>query len=897
MADLASTCKDKLAYFRIKELKDILHQLGLPKQGKKQDLIDRVLALLSDEQGQRHHGWGRKNSFTKEAVAKIVDDIYRKMQIQSAPDIATRCHSGSDFNPFRPKEEVNNDSLQPTTKVRCLCGSTLLNDNMIKCEEDRCHVWQHMSCVLVPDKPTEGVSPEVPPHFYCELCRLSRADPFWVTTGNPLPPLKLVSSGVANDGTSVLQTVEKSFQLSRADRETVQRPEYDLQVWCILMNDKVQFRMQWPQYAELEVNGIPVRVVTRPGSQLLGINGRDDGPLITTCSREGTNKICLRRVDTRTFCFGVRVARRRTVTQVLNLVPRDAEGESFEDALARVRRCLGGGDTTGNADSDSDLEVVAESVTVNLRCPNSGSRMKTAGRFKPCIHMGCFDLDTFVELNQRSRKWQCPICLKNYSLENLRIDPYFNRITSLVGLLCTFASVLCWILLLSLIFFFVTQLRDCNEDVNEIDIKPDGSWRVKDDVSTRELSMWHMPDGTLCEDVKPGVENFNELKIEGTSDGHTSLKIGIKRKNGIWEVSNKVDDKKPSVVGNHTHNVITFRAPNTFPVSNSPTGSYRDGEDTSVNQEGSMRNDLSLNNGHEFDSFPLNFGHPYNTEDTSQQQHNVGDVIVLSDSDEEDDNIVCPPAVYDNTTAHDSGFPFVTNGAGFTGRYQDDAGVGTSSLGLLSNNADDFEMNNWQMHSYPQPEQGFQFFGNDSDTAHTSVGLHSSFSIPQNDYSLDCNIGSGEASVAHDLPIGRNNNDLHGSLVDNPFAGDDPSLQLFLPSQPSVPLHDEPSERVNASNGLQSDDWISLTLAAGGGGNEESAPANGLNLQQQIQSNEAEVEPLIDAASALPSTNNDRHNTANLNPRKIEKIFSHPRQPRSRSVRPRLCLSIDTDSE
>jgi hypothetical protein len=52
---------------------------------------------------------------------------------------------------------------------------------------------------------------------------------------------------------------------------------------------------------------------------------------------------------------------------------------------------------------------------------------------------------------------------------------------------------------------------------------------------------------------------------------------------------------------------------------------------------------------------------------------------------------------------------------------------------------------------------------------------------------------------------------------------------------------------VNASSGLQSDDWISLTLVAGGGGNEESAPANGLNLQQQIQSNEEEVEPSIDA--------------------------------------------------
>lgn len=34
----------------------------------------------------------------------------------------------------------------------------------------------------------------------------------------------------------------------------------------------------------------------------------------------------------------------------------------------------------------------------------SGSRIKVAGRFKPCVHMGCFDLDVFVEMNQRSRK-------------------------------------------------------------------------------------------------------------------------------------------------------------------------------------------------------------------------------------------------------------------------------------------------------------------------------------------------------------------------------------------------------------------------------------------------------------------------------------------------------------
>lgn len=43
----------------------------------------------------------------------------------------------------------------------------------------------------------------------------------------------------------------------------------------------------------------------------------------------------------------------------------------------------------------------------------SGSRMKIAGRFKPCVHMGCFDLRTFVELNQRSRKVSTA-CLHTY---------------------------------------------------------------------------------------------------------------------------------------------------------------------------------------------------------------------------------------------------------------------------------------------------------------------------------------------------------------------------------------------------------------------------------------------------------------------------------------------------
>ena len=52
-------------------------------------------------------------------------------------------------------------------------------------------------------------------------------------------------------------------------------------------------------------------------------------------------------------------------------MPKEQDGEKFNDTLARVCRCVGGGTEADNADSDSDIEVVADSVSVNLRCPVS----------------------------------------------------------------------------------------------------------------------------------------------------------------------------------------------------------------------------------------------------------------------------------------------------------------------------------------------------------------------------------------------------------------------------------------------------------------------------------------------------------------------------------------------
>ncbi|KAJ7947780.1 E3 SUMO-protein ligase SIZ1-like [Quillaja saponaria] len=907
--DLVVSCKEKLAYFRIKELKDVLTQLGLSKQGKKQDLVDRILSVLSDDQVART--WSKKNAVGKEQVAKLVDDTHRKMQIsgatdlaskgqgvsdlaskgqgvseaskgQVASDLASKGQGVSDSSNMKIKGEID-DSLQLDTKVHCLCGSLLETEPMIKCEDPQCHVWQHISCVIIPEKPMEG-NPSVPDVFYCEKCRLSRADPFWVSIKHPLNPVKLTTASIPTDGTNPVQSIDRTFHLTRVDKDLLSKQEYDVQAWCMLLNDKVPFRMQWPQYSDLQVNGMPIRVISRPGSQLLGANGRDDGATITQYTRDGINKISLTGCDARIFCLGVRIVKRRTVQQIINLIPKDSDGERFEDALARVCRCVGGGNATDNADSDSDLEFVSDTFNINLRCPMSGSRMKIAGRFKPCVHMGCFDLEVFVEMNQRSRKWQCPSCVNNYTLENIIIDPYFNRITS--------------------------AMKSCGEDVTEIEVKPDGSWRVKTRSASErqdlgDLAQWHFPDGTLCAltngEAKQNMELSKQIKQEGVSESPNGLKLGIrKNRNGFWEVS------KPEDMNACSGNILQENSANheqkIIPMSSTATGSGKDCDDPSVNQDGGLHFDFSTNNGIEMDSLSLNVDSAFGFSDLNPSAA-AGDaeVIVLSDSDEDNDILMSSGPAYNNNLHDASGVNYSVPPPGIAGSYPEDPTLGGSScLGLFNANDDEFGLPLWPLPPGTHAGPGFQLFGSDADVSdpleHLQHG-HINCSSSMNGYILAPETAMGSTTFIPDSSAGHSDADLNDGLVDNPLAiaGDDPSLQIFLPTRPSdASMQPDLRDQADVSNGAHTEDWISLRLGGGAdGSNGEPADPSELNPRLQTPAGEGPTDSLTDTASLLLGMNDIRSDKASR--QRSDSPLSFPRQ--KRSVRPRLYLSIDSDSE
>ncbi|KAK9169000.1 hypothetical protein Syun_001140 [Stephania yunnanensis] len=644
------------------------------------------------------------------------------------------------------------------------------------------------------------------------------------------------------------------------------------QAWCMLLNDKVLFRMHWPQFADLQVNGALIRTTNRPGTQLLGANGRDDGPAIKTCTREGINKISLSGCDARVFCLGVRIVKRRTVQQVLNIILRNTDGEPFEDALARVRRCVGGGNSKNDADSDSDVEVVADSIPVNLRCPMSASRIKTAGRFKPCAHMGGFDLDTFVELNQRSRKASI-------------------RSTCFTVSVCFFSQIA----KTNIVTGYSGNLLDCGEDVTEIDVRPDGSWRAKNENERLDLLQWHLPDGSLCvptdKEMKSNLEVAKQIKQEGASDGCASLKLGIKKnQNGLWEVS------KPEEMRSLSSGPLELKCERNgqkaMPMSSSATGSCRGSEDMSVNQDDGGQSHFSANNGNKQDAVHC-FEATYGVANRSPAPVGNADVIVLSDSDDENGNLISSDNIYVVGRENANCIPFPVTSE-VPGSYPEDPGVGTAGLGLFD--GDDTRLS-WPMQS--GTSAAFELFGG-ADVSDSFVGLpHTSDPCSQsmNGFALASDVNATSAQDPY--AVCQSGTDRDNGLVNNSlFNGDDTSMQIFLPSRPAgTPVQGDTRDQPDISEGVRKEDWISLRLGGGGGGTGgqgESSVANGLNYGNQVTSKDSRLESLANTASLLLSMNGDGSEKKGKEKRS-EGPFSHPRQPRS--VRPRLYLSIDSDSD
>eukprot|EP00898_Chlorokybus_atmophyticus_P007112 jgi/Chlat1/7401/Chrsp6S07487 len=491
--------QEYIRHFRLKELKEALGRLSLPRSGKKNELQQRLYDVLQEPRTMVSLGsYIRTPAVSLEEAARVVTEVYRELQGSTrrtpnqltavANEITNAMANGTNGN-------ANGNAVDaPATEhengvIRCPCGVNADSHQlMVQC--DGCGVWVHCSCFGL-----GAVESDLPAQYYCDVCRAARADPFWQSVAVVFPSTML--QAVAQQSNPML-LLERTFLLTRSHMRMLQSKECELQVMCILLNDAVPFRLHWPTFANLRVNVMPVRVYTRGGQQQLGNNARDEPAKISAFVREGINRVALTAYDTRPFALMIVLSRQRLLQELTAQVVRDESQDAYEVALEMVRQRCGGGKSSEAEDGD-DNDLVALSSVVSLRDPLGGMRIQEPGRYRDCTHLACFDIPTYLEMQQRTRKWQCPICLKHAAIETLYIDPYFLR---------------------------VLQALQQDEDATEIELAADASWRPRDEDGKVLNEAWHppefgaplLPPVAASQPTSNGVHELSDAEDESTQD-------------------------------------------------------------------------------------------------------------------------------------------------------------------------------------------------------------------------------------------------------------------------------------------------------------------------------------------------------------------------------------------
>ena len=78
------------------------------------------------------------------------------------------------------------------------------------------------------------------------------------------------------------------------------------------------------------------------------------------------------------------------------------------------------------AATNEDVQVATN--IVSLRCPLTGARVRRAGRFEGIDALAGFDLDAYLSVAARTRKWQCPVTMRHSCVQQLQNDAFLQGI-------------------------------------------------------------------------------------------------------------------------------------------------------------------------------------------------------------------------------------------------------------------------------------------------------------------------------------------------------------------------------------------------------------------------------------------------------------------------------------
>ncbi|EPX74614.1 SUMO E3 ligase Pli1 [Schizosaccharomyces octosporus yFS286] len=77
---------------------------------------------------------------------------------------------------------------------------------------------------------------------------------------------------------------------------------------------------------------------------------------------------------------------------------------------------------------NEDTDIIATSTDISLKCPLSFTRISLPVRSSYCKHIQCFDARAFLEMNQQTPSWMCPVCNIHIRYPDLVVDGFMQHI-------------------------------------------------------------------------------------------------------------------------------------------------------------------------------------------------------------------------------------------------------------------------------------------------------------------------------------------------------------------------------------------------------------------------------------------------------------------------------------
>ena len=449
--------------FRIAELKQALQESGLsaaPPKAKMQERLQRHLKMVNEDASAqaalyaltRRRIPGRLLPMPSvhdavEAAARKCPKIPQTSCLlnQEAWDSLAGNGLGLDAHGTGPGYSGPEGSMPAGwAKFRCVCSTSsahagksmglLAADPSLRQCAGGCGAFFHKKCM--------GLKTRT-----CEMCRLRAVDPFWENVAEPglrvhVGSAKLSREPYKGSFSGAIPSAKRTFKLTSNQKSRLatgrQLLAVRLRVACFMLEDSVVNRVHWPLGAELLVNGYRLSCYSRYSNQDLGPNGRDACIDISSYCRAGENSVqlratqeCYMRGKLRDFVMVVQMGQPVSLEDLERRVRARCEptrGPGHADGVARAKKILG---VTGGGGDDDD--VVATSTIVPLRCPLSAQLIQTPARSRTCSHLKVFDMRSFLLMNLRSQKWQCPFCMGPAGVGDLEVDFYLRRVMNTLG--------------------------------------------------------------------------------------------------------------------------------------------------------------------------------------------------------------------------------------------------------------------------------------------------------------------------------------------------------------------------------------------------------------------------------------------------------------------------------